>query len=184
MISTGVGAEAHDIVDHVSRLERQPQVRQPFGNRVVGQAFLAQPLGEPSTKPDGHELAQAFLERLHADAAIVFQGDAQDRLFRAAGPQIHGVDGVGRRRDAAEAHGNILVVGADLFFDNLQGLGGHFLGSLNANSGGAADPQLELAGVHEGENLGAELPAAQPDHEHGQGQIAGDERHAPGKHYF
>ena len=173
-------AEAHDLVDDVGRLERQPQV---VGTR--GNARGAFPFGEPLV-PDpraqvaGQLLAEAAFQFLDADRAAL-ERNPHDSLFRPARPEVDAVDGVAGRHDADVPQRDFDVLRPDLLADEVQGLPRDFLGLLDAGAVRGPQPELELTGVYLGEDLRTQESAQEERGKQGRGEINRHDHPAHGR---
>ncbi len=75
--------------------------------------------------------AEPLLEPFDVDLRPLLHGDAEDRLLRAAGPLVDGVDRVARRDQPHIADRDRHLVAADLLADRLQGGDRQLLGLLD-----------------------------------------------------
>ena len=147
-------AETHHALDDVARLEADFHVRQ---------------LGAE----DGAEL---FLQRLDAHGPAL-ELHLQDAFLRPGVPLVNQVDGIGLRVDADEADGHRDVFGAGLTRDEFEKAEGDGLGLGELRAGRGAESELELAGVHLGEQLGAQARREEPERTGGKTEI--NEQHEP-----
>ena len=139
-----VGPEAHDLVDDVRRLERQAQAMHALLDLFRRKAFRTHLVAQPGAELRGHLLAQVGLETLDVDAAAVFDGDADHRLFRTGHELKDAVERITRRNQPAIARGNGQVVRPPLVADDLQRLEGELLGPSDVCPGSRPQPQLKL----------------------------------------
>ena len=103
-------AEAHDLVDHVGRLEREASTglaRSAASGRVT--PYLFEPRHQPGIDLFGQFLAQLVLQIGDADAAVLLEGDPHDALVGAAAPEVDRVDGQRGGGDADVGHRDVDV---------------------------------------------------------------------------
>src|SRR6516162_829439 len=108
--------EAHDPTDYVVALEAEAHIRQ----------FLRQHLPQP------------LLKFADANSRVAFELDLENRFFGSAGPQINGVDRIGRGWDPDKAQGDLDVAWASLARNDVEGPICDPVGLLDARAGGRA----------------------------------------------
>ncbi len=128
-------------------------------------AQLHQPLPQPRLQPPWQFVAQRFLDLGDAQAAVVTQRNAHDRLVGAARPQVDGVDGVGRRRDTDVGHRDVHVLGADRLLDDFQSLARELFADGQAGADGARMRSWNCPESTLRSDLAAHLAAHQPQHQ-------------------
>src|SRR6516162_9018620 len=141
--------EAHDPTDYVVALEAEAHIRQ----------FLRQHLPQP------------LLKFADANSGVAFELDLENRFLGSAGPQINGVDRIGRGWDPDKAQGDLDVAWASLARNDVEGPICDPVGLLDARAGGRAKPKRELAGINYGENLTAQVSANHNDDARGDHEI-------------
>ncbi len=137
-------AETHDLVDNVGGLERNGHLPGAVLGDVLGHAvILDQMLGQPGLQPGGHLLAKPLLDLLDPEPFFFVQGDADDGLVGAAGPEEDGVGGQGRRGLADVGHRDPNAVGSENGFQFVQRLAGQLFGEFQPGADRGLESHLE-----------------------------------------